>query len=167
MSWSTIEFGDHFAYAHDWEQILFMSLAPPCLDYHEEFRDSQWLHEWKLYWIDHKDTHGNGCSDIELQIHLTSDEKIAEFRRFLSCYMEWIASFGTEIPVKRINEFINLKKGTRMEKPCQTDELREFVAKILALLDGSDHASIHPLRPTLAEQDVADQRPACRESKAQ
>ena len=151
MSWSTIEFGDHIANAHDWEQILFMSLAPVCLDSLEEFRDSRWLHHWKDYWITHKATHGNGCSDIGLHTHLTSERKIAEFRRFLSRYTEWIRGFGTEIPVNHINEFIGLGTSMRMEKLCQTDELEQFVTKILALLDGSPHRSIHQRTQTRAE----------------
>ena len=151
MSWSTIEFGDHIAHAHDWEQVLFMSLAPVCLDSLEEFRDLLWLHDWKDYWSTHKKTHGNGYSDIALHSWLTSEPKIVEFRKFLSRYTEWIRDFGTEIPVNRINEFIGLGTAMHMEKPCQTYELQKFVTKILALLDGSPHPSIHERTPTRAE----------------
>jgi hypothetical protein len=154
MSWSTIEFSDRFAHAHDWEQVLFMSLASECLDSLDEFRDSRWLHDWKDYWITHKATHGNGCSDIGLHTHLTSEPKIAEFRRFLSRYTEWIRDFGTEIPINRVNEFLGLGAGARIEKPCQTDELQQFVTKILALLDGSPHPSIHQRTPPRAEHVV-------------
>lgn len=151
MGWSTIEFGDQIANAHDWEQVLFMSLAPVCLNSLEEFRGSRWLHDWKDYWITHKAIHGNGCSDIALHTHLTSEPRVAEFRRFLSRYTEWIGDFGAEIPVNRINEFIGLGAGMRMEKPCQTDELQQFVIKILALLDGSPHPSIYQRAPMRAE----------------
>ena len=137
MSWSTISFGSTHAHAHDWEQVLFMSLAPACLNSCQEFRDVEWLHKWKDCWVNNKGNQGNGCSDIELNTHLDSEEKILAFRSFLNYYLQWIRGFGAEIPIDIINGYIDLGKGMYMTKPCQITELEEFVAKIIAVLDGN------------------------------
>jgi hypothetical protein len=92
MSWSMIDYGEYWAHAHDSEQILFMSLAPEFLDSSPVFRDVKWLQEWKDYWLEHKDTHGNGCSDIDLSRLLSSAERITQFRSFLSGYKLWLGT---------------------------------------------------------------------------
>src|SRR5688572_1031281 len=104
MSWSMIEFGDFWAHAHDTEQILFMSFASEFLDSSSEFQALPWLRQWQQYWVDHKSTHGNGCSDIDLPRFLDIQEKVIAFREFLQKYKTWLSKFGAEIPADIANE---------------------------------------------------------------
>jgi hypothetical protein len=96
MSWSSISFGQHWAHAHDNEQIMFMSHAPECLAQLPGLSGERWLHEWAAYWIDHRINNGNGCTDLALDEHLDSAEKVRVFRAFLNEYKRWLEATPDE-----------------------------------------------------------------------
>ena len=133
MSWSMIDFKNAWAHAHDWEQVLFMSLAPEVLGKSDRFSATKWLQEWKEYWIEHKETHVNGCSNIDLERFLISSEKIDEFIDFTFEYDDYARGFGDEIPADELNARINLK-GMFLIKPCGVSELLDFTNKVRAVI---------------------------------
>lgn len=69
--------------------------------------------------LDHKITHGNGCSDIDLPRFLCTPARVQLFRRFLSQYKLWLRRAS---PTEQISKKVDLR-------------LR-FARKIEALLDG-------------------------------
>jgi hypothetical protein len=147
-----IDFGGKWASAHDWEQILFMSLAPRCLDRFPEFRKAGWLQDWEAYWVDHKMSHANGCTDIALDAFLDSQEKVAIFRRFLAKYDTWLSGFGESIPTEVINEWTGVK-GITAHGPCEVSYLKEFTGKVRALLAGDvTHPAVNTKDSREAEQ---------------
>ena len=137
MSWSMIDFGDYWAHAHDSEQILFMSLASEFLDSSPEFSHVSWLQDWKLYWLDHKKNHGNGCSNIDLPRFLNSEEKIRQFRNFLYRYKIWLAEFGDAIPAEDINAKTDVPFFLFHIGPCRVSYLIAFASKVEDVLDGN------------------------------
>lgn len=136
MSWSSIEYGPHWAHAHDTEQIIFMSFAPEFLD-SSPFRSVSWLQEWKTYWLEHKYSHGNGCCDIDLATHLRDEERVALFRRFLLDYRAWLSDLGEEIPANVMNAKTAVPGYINFLGPCRVEELIAFVTTIEAVLDGN------------------------------
>jgi hypothetical protein len=137
MSWSMIEFGDSWADAHDSEQILFMSLAPEFLDSSPKFKHVSWLQEWKAYWLKHKETHVNGCSDIDLPRFLSSEDRVCQFRDFLAAYKTWLRTFGDSIPADVINAKTAVPFFLSFTGPCEVRELIAFACTIEDLLSGS------------------------------
>jgi hypothetical protein len=136
MSWSMIDFGDFWAHAHDNEQILFMSFASEFLDSSSKFQALPWLRQWQLYWLDHKSTLGNGCSDIDLPRFLDVQEKVLAFRQFLQEYKTWVSGFGAEIPTDIANEKTGVPGFVTFTGPCEVQHLVSFVSTIEAVLDG-------------------------------
>ena len=138
MGWSIIDFGDYWAHAHDSEQILFMSLAPVFIDSSPALGSVAWLQAWKAYWLDHRKTYANGCSDIDLERFLDSSEKVILFRDFVNNYKSWLLGrFGEAIPAEEINAILDTSAwGMRFEAPCSVNDLLSFAAKIEDVVDG-------------------------------
>ncbi len=142
MSWSSIDYGKCWAHAHDWEQILFMHLAPEFLAQDAKFAQERWLVEWSSYWQEHRVAHGNGCSDIDLSGHLLSDTERNCFREFLTGYVSWLHSLGDSIPPESLNARFETR-GMRITEPVEVTYLVAFVEKIEAVLDGDlSHAAV-------------------------
>jgi hypothetical protein len=155
MSWSTIRFGEYWAHAHDIDQILFMSLATEFLDSSVEFRGLAWLQEWKTYWLEHKETMGNGCGNIDLPRFLCTAERVVQFRRFLCKYQIWLQQFGSEIPVDEINRRTNVPEQLIHTKPCGVGRLLDFAATVEDTLNGNlKNASVSRM-PEHAQQSPA------------
>jgi hypothetical protein len=132
-----IEFGDYWAHAHDTEQILLMSLAPIFIDSSPALRSVSWLQEWKTYWLDHRKTHTNGCSDIDLARFLDSDEKMRQFRDFLTQYKAWLQQYGEAIPANEIDAILDPGPwGARYLGSCPVKYLLDFATKIEDVIDG-------------------------------
>jgi hypothetical protein len=121
MSWSMIDFGGHWAHAHDNEQIMFMSIAPECLARTEAFSGARWLHEWSAYWIDHRVNNANGCTDLALSEHLDTKEKVEVFREFLASYRRWLEAIpegeildvdGYSVPREKAIRFADVIEAT-------------------------------------------------------
>ena len=116
-----INFGGHWAHAHDNEQIMFMTHAPECLAQMALPSGERWLHEWAAYWIDHRINNGNGCTDLALQEHLDSHEKVEVFRTFLAEYRRWLKKMpetelldigGYPMSLERVVWFADLIEAT-------------------------------------------------------
>ena len=143
MSWSSIDYGDYWAHAHDWEQISFMALAPVYITTSEHYKKLPWLLEWKDYWDDHKIHHGNGCSDIDLDGYLISQNRVHDFKLFLNDYKKWLHTFGETISAEYMNKRIE-GLGGKYFKPCSINELEAFVDKIVAVLEHDlNHHSVN------------------------
>ena len=146
MSWSTIQYGELAAHAHDNEQEFFMHLAPAFLNSTNEYKDIQWLQDWKAYWIEHRESYVNGASDIEIHSYLATPGRVSLFQNFLTQYKVWIENHGELIPLPTIRSFFSPCDAKLITEPCKTAWLIAFVDKINALLDnGSSHPSIFPL----------------------
>ncbi|MFD0725649.1 hypothetical protein [Lysobacter brunescens] len=137
MGWSMIDYGEYWAHAHDSDQILFMTFASEFLDSSSEFVGETWLQDWKIYWLEHKADHANGCCDLDLQSHLLDGRRIKVFRDFLAAYRSRISRYGDEIPA----EVINLKTAVpfylQQMGPSRTSDLLAFVTTIEDLLSGN------------------------------
>lgn len=146
MSWSTIHLGEVGAHAHDSEQEMFMFLVPLCMDSLKDFRQPPWIQDWKAYWCEHRESYGNGCSDIRLDVYLTNTERVSKFRKFLAAYQEWLSSFGKEISA----EFINSKLSSmsiQFTRPISVESIQAFASKIEAvLIQDLSHDSVFLLR---------------------
>jgi len=120
-----------------------MALAPEFLDSSIKYQNLGWLQEWKNYWIRHKDTHGNGCSDIDLAGFLIDESRVACFREFLRDYREWLDHFGDAISAGVMNSKLDIAH-IRYDGPCSVKELTEFVSRIEAVLDGRiEYPQVH------------------------
>lgn len=132
-----IDLGDYWAHAHDSEQVLFMSLAPVFIESSPELRSVSWLQEWKTYWLDHRKTYVNGCSDIDLARFLDSEEKARQFRDFLANYRSWLRRYGEAIPAQEINAILDASPwGMHYVEPCPVKYLLDFATKIEDVMDG-------------------------------
>ena len=134
MSWSIISYQSAWAHAHDWELVLFMSLAPKFINQSPEFQDLEWLSKWKQYWLNHKLEFVNGCSDLNLEEHLVSAERRSEFIYFLEKYSSWLEEFGTVFPKDKINKLIGIG-GMQLTEPCKISYLLEFSEKLKAVVN--------------------------------
>jgi hypothetical protein len=80
---------------------LFMAFASEFLD-QSWFRSTEWLQQWKAFWQEHKQTHGNGCSNIDVEGYLISPDRLGEFRAFIPEYRAWLTqTFGEFIESSR------------------------------------------------------------------
>ena len=149
MSWSMIDYGEYWAHAHDADQILFMTLASEFLESSSEFMAVTWLQEWKAYWLEHKATHGNGCSDIDFRSYLQDDQRIEVFRKFLGAYRSWLSQFGDGIPAEVINAKTAVPFYLYHTEPCRTSALLTFAATVEDVLSGNiENELVHRKGPS-------------------
>lgn len=132
-----IDYNEFWAHAHDWEQVLFMSFAPEFINSFIKYTNIEWLNKWKLYWQDHKENHGNGCSDIQLQEYLNTGQKKEIFISFIDDYIKWLEGFGDVISKDEVNKRINLG-GMYYTQPCEMIYLVEFAEKVVAVVNGDE-----------------------------
>jgi len=150
-----ISHDDYWAHAHDSEQILYMSLASEFLDSSHEFQNVAWLQEWKAYWLDHKNTHANGCSDIQLSRFLPTIDRIELFRHFLHKYELWLQQLGVEISAHEINRKTDMPRRLKYVESCRIADLVAFATTIEDVLNGNvQNARVH-LKPEVAQQRAA------------
>ena len=152
MSWSTIQFGEYWANAHDGEQIVFMSLAPECLAQSTKFSGEPWLHEWAEYWVEHRTAYGNGCSDIKLHVHLTTKERINVFRAFLSEYKQWLETVRGQELRDVDGDLVRHERAVR------------FAELVEATIDGNTlfldlwgRKRVMPMRPDTSQERTRDE----------
>ena len=141
MSWSMIQHEAHWAHAHESDQILFMTLASEFLESSAEFSDVNWLQTWKTYWREHKVLHVNGCTDIDLQTHLSNPQRVELFLCFLAAYRTWLSLFGEEIPAEVINAKTAVPDHLHFAAPCKVSDLLSFATKIELVLTGGNTES--------------------------
>ena len=124
MSWSILRFRKLQADAHDVEQEHFMALAAMYVEADPTYRELGWFREWQAYWLDSVGVMGNGGSEIGLDAHLTDEERVAQFRRFLQSYRAWLLAVARALDLA-------------VRHP-EAETLVAFIDVIEAVLDGDE-----------------------------
>jgi len=125
-----------------------MCLAPACMISLPKFNELSWFHDWKNYWIEHRFTYANGCSDINLPDYLSDTNKVQLFRQFIQQYTRWVETFGLYVTAEQLNGFTSTVNDEFFTAPYPTDKLTHFANKVIALLDSDlSHPSLQKIGP--------------------